>query len=140
MIELNLANQITKPQICCKPIFVSKNKLTKKTFIKSSSILIYFLAQSHTLAQTSLLGSLDLYIDVNLQKTINLALKSVIKSQKYTLANFASCNYSLKTQNSNLYYRSLDIKCYYFCQQCKDHFNTANAISHQYIFFVALFF
>ncbi len=48
-------------------------------------------------------------------------------------------NRPFKPQNPNLYYDNLHMECYYFCQQCKDHFEVAGSLSHKRIPFVARF-
>ena len=45
----------------------------------------------------------------------------------------------LKPQNPNLYYSNLLMECYYFCQQCKDHFEVAGSLGHKRISFGAEF-
>ncbi len=45
----------------------------------------------------------------------------------------------LKPQNPDLYYDNLHMECYYFCQQCKDHFEVVGSLVHQRISFVARF-
>lgn len=45
----------------------------------------------------------------------------------------------LKTRNPELYFGNLYIECYYFCQQCEDHFEIAGAKSHKRNFFATLF-
>ncbi len=45
----------------------------------------------------------------------------------------------LKSRNRNLYYGNLHIECYYFCQQCKDHFKVAGSLGHKRVLFAARF-
>ena len=45
----------------------------------------------------------------------------------------------LKAWNSDLYYGNLYIKCYYFCQQDKDHFKTIIAKGHKRVSFAITF-
>ncbi len=45
----------------------------------------------------------------------------------------------LKPRNPNLYYGNLHIECYYFCQQCKDHFEIAGSLGHKRVPFVVGF-
>ncbi len=45
----------------------------------------------------------------------------------------------LKTRNPDLYYRNSQIECYYFYQQCKDHFKIAGAKDHKHIPFAVSF-
>ncbi len=44
-------------------------------------------------------------------------------------------NKPLKSWNPNLYYSNLHIECYYFCQQCKDHFEVAESLGHKHVSF-----
>ncbi len=37
----------------------------------------------------------------------------------------------LKPQNPDLYYGHLYMECYYFCQQCEDHFEVAGSLGHK---------
>ena len=46
---------------------------------------------------------------------------------------------SLNARKPDLYYGNLYIECYYFCQQCKDHFETAGAKGHKRVPFAATF-
>lgn len=45
----------------------------------------------------------------------------------------------LKARNPNLYYENLYIKCYYFCQQCEDYFETVEVKGHRHIPFATSF-
>ncbi len=45
----------------------------------------------------------------------------------------------LKPRNPDLYYGHLHMECYYFCQQCKDHFKVAGLLGHKRIPFAAGF-
>ena len=45
-----------------------------------------------------------------------------------------------KAKVSELYYNKLNMDCYHFCQQCKDHFETAGAIETNRTLFAAFFF
>lgn len=44
-----------------------------------------------------------------------------------------------KPQNPDLYYGNSDMKCYYFCQQCKDYFKIIRYLKHKQIPFTANF-
>ncbi len=48
-------------------------------------------------------------------------------------------NRPLKPRNLNLYYSYLHMECYYFCQQCKDHFEVASLLGHKCISFITAF-
>ena len=45
----------------------------------------------------------------------------------------------LKARNPDLYYGNSHMECYYFCQQCKDHFETAGAKGHKRVPFAVTF-
>ncbi len=48
-------------------------------------------------------------------------------------------NRPLKTWNPDLYYSHLYIECYYFYQQCEDHFEVAGSLGHKHVPFAAIF-
>lgn len=48
-------------------------------------------------------------------------------------------NRLFKPQNPDLYYGNLYIKCYYFCQQCRDYFEVARLLDHKYVSFAIKF-
>ena len=79
------------------------------------------------------------YIDEDLQRATKLALKSFVKGQKHGQANSASRDRALKARNPDLYYGSLHMKCYYFCQHYEDHFDMAKAMSHKRVPFADSF-
>ncbi len=45
----------------------------------------------------------------------------------------------LKARNLDLHYGNSHIECYYFCQKCKEHFDTEGAIDHKRVPFAAFF-
>ena len=45
----------------------------------------------------------------------------------------------LKARNLLLYHGNSQMECYYFCQQCEDHFGTARAKGHKRVHFAASF-
>ncbi len=45
----------------------------------------------------------------------------------------------LKPRNPDLYYSNLHIECYYFCQQCEDHFEVMGSLGHKLVLFIAGF-
>ena len=81
------------------------------------------------------------YTDEDLQRAIKLALESFVKGQEYgqLQANAASRVQPLKTWFPDLYYGNSHLDCYYFCQQCEDHFKTAGANRPNQVFFTASF-
>ncbi len=48
-------------------------------------------------------------------------------------------NRPLKPRNPDLYYDNLHMECYYFCQQCEDHFDVARSLDHKRVLFAAGF-
>lgn len=54
-------------------------------------------------------------------------------AQDYLIGARNDSDKSLKSVNSNLYYDDLYIECYYFCQQCKDHFRIAESLDYKYV-------
>ncbi len=45
----------------------------------------------------------------------------------------------LKPRSPDLYYGNLHMEYYYFCQQCKDHFEVAGSLDHKRVLFAAGF-
>ncbi len=45
----------------------------------------------------------------------------------------------LKPRNPDLYYGNSHMECYYFCQQCKDHFEVARSLGHKRVPFATGF-
>ncbi len=45
----------------------------------------------------------------------------------------------LKPRNPDLYYGHSHMECYYFCQQCEDHFEVARLLGHKRVPFAAGF-
>ena len=86
-------------------------------------------------------GPLGRYTDKDLQRATNLALESFVKGQEHSQlqASTVSRDRSFKARNPDLYYKSLHIKCYYFCRQYENHFDTAGATSHKHVPFAASF-
>lgn len=110
---------MTGLQTCYNLASIGKDELAKRAHIKGNSTFTSASAQVPAPAQTPALALslLGIYTDVNLQRATKLVLKMFIKDQKYSQlqANFAFRYCFLKARNSSLYYRSLYIKCYYFC-------------------------
>ncbi len=48
-------------------------------------------------------------------------------------------NRPLKPRNPDLYYGNSYLECYYFCQQCKNHYEVAGSLGHQRIPFAVGF-
>lgn len=65
--------------ICYNPLPISKHKLARWFFTKSNNLTpISAALQAYTPISTPILGPLDIYTNVYLQKSIKLALKSFI--------------------------------------------------------------
>ncbi len=45
----------------------------------------------------------------------------------------------LKPRNPDLYYGHSHMECYYFCQQCEDHFEVAGSLGHKHVSFASGF-
>ncbi len=45
----------------------------------------------------------------------------------------------LKLRNPDLYYGNSHMECYYFCQQCEDHFEVARSLDHKRVLFAVGF-
>ncbi len=45
----------------------------------------------------------------------------------------------LKPRNPDLYYGNSNMECYYFCQQCEEHFEVAGSLGHKRVPFAAGF-
>ena len=56
-----------------------------------------------------------------------------------TAAKKEASDRPLKARNSNLYYENSYMECYYFCQQCEDHFEMAGTKGHRRVPFAASF-
>ena len=99
-------------------------------------------APAPTSAPASTPGPPGRYTDKDLQRATKLALKSFVKSQEHgqLQANSAPCEQPFKARFSDLYYRNSHLDCYWFCQQCEDHFETAGANGPNQVPFAALFF
>ena len=94
-------------------------------------------SRAHTPAPA--LDPQDRYADEDLQRATKLALELFAKGQEHSQANSAPRERALKARNPDLYYGSLYIEYYYFCWQCKDHFDTTGATGHQRVPFAASF-
>ena len=79
-----------------------------------------------------------LSLDTELFKQFMKAyLEAQVPSQ--TKVDSEPCKQPLKTRFPDLYYGHSHMDCYQFCQQCKDHFETAGAKGPNRIPFAALF-
>ena len=80
-------------------------------------------------------------MDKDLQKATKLALELFVKGQEYGQLQASSVlrKQPLKARFPDLYYRNSHLDCYRFCQQCKDHFETAGANGPNRVPFAASF-
>ncbi len=66
-----------------------------------------------------------------------------VRNQIYLQALLAELQKSSKklqkARNSDLYYRTLLIDCYHFCQQCEENFENIKAKKHKYLPFATVF-
>lgn len=127
---------------------IGKDKLIKialkEGVYTATTISAAFRALTSAFAPTPALASAPgppgRYTQENPERAIKLVLKLFIKSQKYGQANFPPQNRLFKVKNLKLYYSYLHIECYYFCWQCKDYFNIAEATRPKHVSFIASFF
>ena len=98
-------------------------------------------APAPTPAPASAPGPPERYTDKDLQRDTKLALELFVKGQEHCQlqANSAPRKQPLKAQFSNLYYGNSYLDCYWFCQQCKDYFETAGANRLNQVFSTDLF-
>ena len=139
------ANQMACPRTRCNPPPAGKDELARRTLFEGSGIPTPTPAASraptpaHTQDPIPVPGLPDMYTNIDLQRATSLALELFVKGQEHGQANSASRKRAFKARNFDLYYRNLHMECYYFCQQCEDHFDTAGATGYQYVPFAALF-
>ncbi len=74
-----------------------------------------------------------------IERVRNQAPVALAASAAPTLEVRDDADRPLKPRNPDLYYGHLHMKCYYFCQQCEDHFEVAESLGHQRIPFAAGF-
>lgn len=85
------------------------------------------------------LGPLTLVDFQFFMKTIIKMAKNQVSLVVSAIARKKTFNKLLKTRNLDLYYGNLPIEYYYFCQQCKDYFETTEVKSHRRVAFIASF-
>ena len=66
-------------------------------------------------------------------------IKAYLESNQGLKQPPAEREQSFKAKVVDIYYRKLHIDCYHFCQQCKDHFETAEATGANWTLFAASF-
>ena len=98
-------------------------------------------APAPPLALTKLVAK---YTDANLQLATKLALELFVQGQQKGQSQIAPPALELqekpfKAWFADLYYGNLHMNCYWFCQQCKDHFEIARAKRPNRIPFAASF-
>ena len=125
--------------LCRNFFFTGKDKLAGVASIEGGgtpiSILIVSHALTFALATTPTIApSLDNEL---FKQFIKAYLEAQVPGQ--TEVDPKPCKQPLKAQFPDLYYSNLHINCYQFCQQCKDHFETAGAKWLNKILFAALF-
>ena len=84
------------------------------------------------------------YTNADMQQAIKLALELFVQDQQQAQSQIASPTLEpqekpLKARFTDLYYGNFHMDCYWFCQQCEDHFETAGAKESNRILFAALF-
>ena len=131
---------MTGPRTRRNPLLGGKNELAGAPIEGNSTSAISCASIfAPILAPALASGPPKRYTDKNLQRATKLALELFVKGQKHGQANSAPRNKGLKAWNPNFYYKSSHMECYYFCQQYKDHFDTAGAMGHKRVLFTALF-
>ena len=76
-----------------------------------------------------------LHTQEDLQKITKLCIDSFLKENRQEKPRKGQ----LKARFLDLYYGKSHMECYYFCQQCKDHFDTAGATGSNRTPFAASF-
>ena len=76
-----------------------------------------------------------LYTQEDLQRITKLCMDSFLQGNRQEGPREGQ----LKARFPDLYYGKSHIECYHFCQQCKDHFDTAGATGSNRILFAASF-
>ena len=84
------------------------------------------------------------YTDADLQRATKLAPESFVQGQQQAQSQMAPLALKpqerpLKARFLDLYYGNSYMDCYWFCQQCKDHFEIVGAKGPNRIPFAALF-
>lgn len=74
---------MTKLWTCYDSFFINKDELIRKIFTKNNSTLTLIFATSLIFIFFLTPGLPNIYININLQKTFKLALKSFIKNQEH---------------------------------------------------------
>lgn len=81
------------------------------------------------------------YLIKNLQQIIKVLLESQASTLAFQLLVYLEGLYKrfLKACAPDVYHNKIYLECYNFCQQCKDHFATADAKSQNRVPFAAFF-
>ena len=80
------------------------------------------------------------YSKEDLQSMMKVCMDSILQVQVVCPTEPASHQEGqLKARLPDLYYGKSHMECYYFCQQCEDHFDTAGATGSNQTPFAALF-
>ena len=74
-----------------------------------------------------------------LKSFMKVYLEAQVPAQIAPEIDLKPCEQTLKARFPNLYYNNLHMDCYWFCQQCKDHFKTSGAKRLNRIPFAVLF-
>ena len=137
---------------CRNLLLASKDELAKaapRALTNDSGIPSYTFTVSHipTPAPAPFFAPTELmtkYTNANLQKTTKLAPELFIQDQQQAQRQMAPpalelWERPLKAWFPDLYYGNSHLDCYWFCQQCKDYFEIAEAKKPNRILFAALF-
>ena len=147
-----IARPYARRSPCRNPLPNGKNKMAGATLRASTNNSDTFchtsaVSRISTPALAPPLASAKLvakYTNADLQRAIKLALKLFVQGQQQAQSQIAppaleTQERPLKARFPDLYYNNLYMDCYWFCQQCKDHFKTAKAKRPNKIPFAALF-
>ncbi len=122
------------PTYCKRPTF--KRSILSLALSPAPSGLKFFPAPKPTSVATTLSNN-DFF-----QKFIQICIERVKDWDQIASSAKAkekALDRSLKPQNLDIYYGYLHIKCYYFCQQYKDHFEVVGSFGHKCILFATGF-
>ena len=134
--------------LCCNPPSTGKDKLadnTQRALTNSNDTPIptsaIFCVSIPTLSFASIPAfAPTLSCDSELFKQFIKAYLGTLTLPASSETREKDLNRPFKAKKPDLYYENLYIGYYYFCCQCKDHFETAGSKSHKPILFAALFF
>ena len=134
-----MARPCARCNLCWNPPSVGKDELAGAALTESSGTPTPSLVVSRALTSAPATAlALTLSLDNELfQQFMKAYLEAQVTSQ--TKVDPELCKQPLKARFLDLYYDNLHIDCYWFYQQCKDHFETAKGKKLNKIPFAASF-